>query len=264
MEFQSIKERAETISLETVDDLFEEWQRHLGDIEVVTQILRCLRAALAFNARDEVRHHFGLVHAKAFLLHAKEILGQIHQTSEPELVRRRCLLQVLISACAGSRHFREVLFEDDAVLLDLAFSFLGGEDATLRKYTVTLAKVCLENESHSFILTLPVLRGLLDAFLDSRDDYVAAVAMAALCHVINNKISGVLENFDYLNCKQKCALLDIVHEWPSKFGEVNVDSVPVMTSIFKMQSISLLTTYKNGATAADPTVIIKVIIGLFH
>ena len=150
------------------------------------------------------------------------------------------------------------------MLLDLAFSFLGGEDATLRKYTVTLAKVCLENEPHSFILTLPVLCGLLDAFLDSRDDYVAAVAMAALCYVINNKTSKVLDNFDSLSLKQKCALLDIVHEWPFKFGEINVDAVPVITSIFKIQSTSLLTTYKNGVTAADPTVTIKVIIYLFH
>ena len=55
-----------------------------------------------------------------------------------------------------------------------------------------------------------------------------------------------------------------MHEWPVKFGEIYVDAVPVITSIFKIQSTSLLTTYKNGVTAADPTVTIKVIIYLFH
>lgn len=266
MKLKSIEDSAETISLDTVDDLFKEWQRQEDDAEVVTQILRCLRAALAFNARDEVRHHFARVHAKAFLLHAKEILEQIHPRSEPELVRIRCLLQVLISASAGSRLFRKVLFEEEVVVLDLAFSFLGGDDTKIQRYIATLAKIWRkvgENEPQSFTLTLPVLCGLLDAFLDSRDDSVAVEAMAALRFVINNKISEVLDIFDSLNLRQKCALLDILHEWPSKFGEINVDAVPVITSLFKIQSTSLLTTYKNGITAADPTVTLKVIFNCY-
>ena len=264
MKLKSIEEGAERISLDTVDDLFKEWQRHEGETEVVTQILRCLRAALAFNARDEVRHHFGRVHAKAFLLHAKQILGQIHPRSEPELVLGRCLLQVLISASAGSRVFRKVLFDEEVEVLNLAFSLLGGEDTKLQRYIATLAKVCLEYESKSFILTLPLLCGLLDALVDSRDDSVALEAMAALCFVINNKTSEVLDKFDSLNLKQKCSLLDILHEWPSKTEEINVDAVPVITSLFKIQSTSLLTSYKNGMTATDPTVMMKVIFLFEH
>ena len=257
MELKIIEEDAETISLEAVDDLFDEWQRHEDDTEVVTQILRCIRAALAFNARNEVRDHFGRVHAKAFLLHTKQILG-VHPRNEAELVRRRCLLQVLISASAGSRAFREVLLEE-VVVLDMAFSLLGGEDPRLQRYKTTLAKVCLEYEPQSFVLKLPLLCGLLDAFVDCGDDSVAAEAMSALRFVINNKTSEVLDNFDSLNLTQKCALLDIVHEWPSKLEEINLDAVPLITSLFKMQSTSLTTTYKKGLSATDLAFMMKVI-----
>ena len=135
MDLKKIEERAKRISLDTVDDLFEEWQRCEGETKVVTQILRCLRAALAFDARNEVRHHFGTVHSKTFLQHAKEILWTQGPKSESELVLRRCLLQVLISATAGCKVFRKELLEKEVVVLDLAISLFGSEDAKPRTHS---------------------------------------------------------------------------------------------------------------------------------
>ena len=88
----------------SVETFYEEYK--LGEynvsktspVEVVTKILRCLRTALAMNARGEVRDHFARVHGGTFARLARGILAQKQSGgSEPELVRRRCLLQVSLA-----------------------------------------------------------------------------------------------------------------------------------------------------------------------
>ena len=275
MDLKKIEERAKRISLDTVDDLFEEWQRCEGETKVVTQILRCLRAALAFDARNEVRPHFGTVHSKTFLQHAKRILWTQGPKSESELVLRRCLLQVLISATAGSKVFRKKLLEEEVVVLDLAFSLFGSKDtkplskedslikeeSPLQRYIATLVKVCNYYEPQYFKVTLRLLWGLLDIFVDYKNPAAAEAivdmptAWGVLFTVINNKTIEVLDYFDSLNPRQKCVLLDLLY---TKAAEISVDAVTVLTSIFKKQSSTLLTSYKNGDTEADPTVTMKV------
>ena len=285
MDLKKIEERAKRISLDTVDDLFEEWQRCEGETKVVTQILRCLRAALAFDARNEVRHYFGTVHSKTFLQHAKRILWTQGPKSGSERVLRRCLLQVLISASAGSKVFRKELLEEEVVVLDLAFSLFGSEDtkprsvegsfikdkeeSPLQGYIARLVKVCNNYEPQSFKVTLRLLWGLLDIFADYENPLDLGTmieipgASGAVWSVINNKTIEVLDYFDSLNRRQKCTLLDILHEWHTKaaFGtknEISVDAVTVLTSLYKKQSSTLLTSYKNGHTEADPTITMKV------
>ena len=102
MDFKAIEESAATISLQTIDDLFREWQRDESDVEGVTKILRCLRAALAFNARGEIRDYFARAHRGTFAHLARRILAKPQTGSgEPELVRGRCLLQVRVLSYAG-------------------------------------------------------------------------------------------------------------------------------------------------------------------
>ena len=98
MDFKAIEEGAGTISLQTIDDLFREWQEEESDecpCENVTKILRCLRAALALNARGEVRHHFARAHGGTFVRLAWGIRVHSQTRNESELVRGRCLLQVI-------------------------------------------------------------------------------------------------------------------------------------------------------------------------
>ena len=55
MDLSAVEQSAGDVSLETVDDLFREWRRCEADAERVTRVLRCLRAALALDARGQVR-----------------------------------------------------------------------------------------------------------------------------------------------------------------------------------------------------------------
>ena len=99
MDLKAVEENAGTIPLQTIDNLFRMWQRDETDIETVTQILRCLRAALALNARGEVRDHFVEEHGEEFLCLAGGIIlwdspHQFDYDMLPDLVEVRCLLQV--------------------------------------------------------------------------------------------------------------------------------------------------------------------------
>ena len=60
--------------------------------------------------------------------------------------------------------------------------------------------------------------------------------------------------------KQKCALLDILHEIPADSGMLDPGAAPpVVASLFKKQSTALLTTFRSDTVAeADPAVTIKV------
>ena len=100
MDFKAIEASAGTISLQTIDDLFREWQRNESDVEIVTDILRCLRAALALNARGEVRHHFTNEHGVVFCSLARGIFVQAQDGGEYEVVRGRCSLQVRVFSSA--------------------------------------------------------------------------------------------------------------------------------------------------------------------
>ena len=65
---------------------------------------------------------------------------------------------------------------------------------------------------------------------------------------------------DVLDVKQKCALLDILHEIPADSGMLDPSAAPpAVASLFKKQSTALLTTFRSDAVAeADPAVTIKV------
>ena len=106
MDFKAIEEGAGTISLQTIDDLFREWQEEESDecpCENVTKILRCLRAALALNARGEVRDHFARAHGETFVRLAWGIRVHSQTADESKLVRGRCFLQVI-----NSGFFRQI------------------------------------------------------------------------------------------------------------------------------------------------------------
>ena len=66
------------------------------------------------------------------------------------------------------------------------------------------------------------------------------------------------------NVKQKCALLDILHEIPADSDLLDPSAAPsVVASLFKEQSTALLTTFRSKEVAeADPAVTIKVILVL--
>ena len=96
MDLTAVEENAGTMPLQTIDNLFRVWQRDESDVETVTNILRCLRATLALNARGEVRGHIAGVHGEALLRLASGILSGFTTGTEPELARARCLLQVSV------------------------------------------------------------------------------------------------------------------------------------------------------------------------
>ena len=72
----------------------------------------------------------------------------------------------------------------------------------------------------------------------------------------------VEDNWEQMNEKQKCALLDILHEIPSDSDLLDPSAAPsVVASLFKKQSTALLTTFRSKEVAeADPAVTIKVIL----
>ena len=105
MDLKAVEENADTMPLQTIDNLFRVWQRDESDVETVTNILRCLRAALALNARGEVRGHIAGVHGEALLHLAWGILKTTFDT-ESELARARCLLQVRYRCPRGLHYVR--------------------------------------------------------------------------------------------------------------------------------------------------------------
>ena len=94
MDLKAVEENADTMPLQTIDNLFRVWQHDESDVETVTNILRCLRAALALNARGEVRGHIAGKHGEALFCFAWGILVGSTSDTEPALARKRCLLQV--------------------------------------------------------------------------------------------------------------------------------------------------------------------------
>ena len=69
-----------------------------------------------------------------------------------------------------------------------------------------------------------------------------------------------------MNARQKCALLDILHEIPADSGSLDLSAAPpVVASLFKKQSTALLTTFRSEAVSeADPAVTIKVQFNLLY
>ena len=81
------------------------------------------------------------------------------------------------------------------------------------------------------------------------------------CKILSgHPLQSVGGMFEHLDVKQKCALLDILHEIPANSGLLYPEAAPpVAASLFKKQSMALLTTFRSGAIAeADPAVTIKV------
>ena len=100
------------------------------------------------------------------------------------------ILQVLISACACSPTFLELVEQDDEcpTTFRLAIECVEKEDYKLRLYGVMLAKVCLEKDPEIFSLP-SVLLDLLYTFVESEsDERVAAEALAAIHIVIKHNV----------------------------------------------------------------------------
>ena len=78
--------------------------------------------------------------------------------------------------------------------------------------------------------------------------------------LLDHILQHVVDLFENLSVKQKCALLDILHEIPANSELLDPSAAPpVVTTLFKKQSTALLTTFRSDAFAeADPAVTIKV------
>ena len=103
--------------------------------------------------------------------------------------------QVLISACAGSPTFLELVKQDnedrDPSTFRLAYECMNDalNDTKLRLYGVMLAKVCLEKDP--YMLRYPsLLLDLLYTLVESEgDERVAAEALAAIHIAIKHNVA---------------------------------------------------------------------------
>ena len=103
------------------------------------------------------------------------------------------LLQVLISVCACSPSFLELLKQDDKEpsTFRLAYECMNEEDTKLRLYGVMLAKVCLEKDPYVLgsVHTRSLPFYLLHTFVESEgDERVEAEALAAIHIVIKHNV----------------------------------------------------------------------------
>jgi hypothetical protein len=188
--FKELEAGAETIQLSDVDLCMTEWSK-AESVDIVTQILRCLRAALAYNARGEVRSHLAENHSKAVLDLSEKILTCDIEGDESSLARARCCLQVLVSASADSDRFRDQFLAHR--VQEAAFDCLNAADEKVKRFTAILLKLYLEKSNESVSLTGEMLSRLLSLLVASECGS-SAESLSVIQTVLVNKISVLGRN----------------------------------------------------------------------
>ncbi len=206
---------------------------------------------MAFDARGEIRDAFAKRHTNAVLRQSELILGNAKcDGGEDNLVCARCCLQVLISASAGSAAFQSALGEHNSTM-KAVLGHLDSADPKLRQFSTMLVK--LQLEQGSLAPTPKILSALLATFMSENLNSVCqSEALAAIRQAVSKNTIEVGGCFNHLLDAEKCAILDVMHEWPER-EELPMSAVKLVPRWFREQSTMLLTTFNSETSdAASP------------
>ena len=246
---ERIREEAKGMTKAVMDNLFENWHTNGDDVEVVAEIIRCLRSGLALDSQGALRDHFADSHGEEALDKIEAILEAAvgDFVAEQDLVVARCSVQLIFNSCVESAKMRRLFLEH--AVRSSTVKVLHNKDEKLRLYTARLWGL-LRDKNEPFTMDGPMLSGLLLGVREANH----GVFLELIQGEISIRTDSLEASYDNLSTADKSTLLDIMHEWPSRKGNVSEEIVSFAAERFKANSKRLLTTYSTKETdKTDPT-----------